>query len=77
VLDDVLLLSSLVMASSGSGGPLATGTPPVVAVGLREAPLVVGLVRQASGGLGDDGSKAKAAARFLVGNTIVGAVYIG
>jgi hypothetical protein len=55
----VLLPSSSAMNTGGSGGPLATGTPPTAAVDLGEAPPVIGLARQASVGLGDGGSEGK------------------
>jgi hypothetical protein len=79
VRDDALLPLRSVMATGGFGGPLATGTPPMVAMGLGEAPPVVGLVQKCSGGLSDGSSKANAVALFLVEKTITreGGGYIG
>jgi hypothetical protein len=71
-------LQASVMTGVSFGGALAPGNLPTVAVDLGEPPLVVILVRQALGGLDDDGSKARVAAQFLVDKTIVGeGVYIG
>jgi hypothetical protein len=53
------------MDIGGSGGPLATGTPPTVAVDLGEAPPIVGLAQQASVGLGDGGSEGKGSDSFF------------
>jgi hypothetical protein len=69
VRDGALLPLSSATATGRSGGPLAMGTP-TTTVGLRKGPPVVGLVRRASGGLSDGGSKANAMARFLFHKTI-------
>jgi hypothetical protein len=55
----VPLPSSSATDTGGSGGPLAIGTLPMAEVDLGEAPLVVGLVRQASVRLSDGGSEGK------------------
>jgi hypothetical protein len=66
------------MTRVSSGGALAPGNLPTVVVDLGEARPVVVLARQASGELGDGGSKAKAAAQFLVDKMTAGeGVYIG
>jgi hypothetical protein len=72
VRDGALLLSSSAMATGGSSGPLATGTPPSMAVGLGEVPLVVGLAWQPSGGLDNGDSEEKAAACLSVDKMIAG-----
>jgi hypothetical protein len=51
---------------ASSGGALALGNLTTVAVDLGEAPPVITLARQASGGLGDSGSKARVAAQFFL-----------
>jgi hypothetical protein len=73
VRDGALLPLSSATATGRSGGPLAMGTP-TTTVGLRKSPPVVSLVRHASGGLSDGGSKANAMARFLFHKTITGGV---
>jgi hypothetical protein len=72
VRDGALLRSSSAMATGGSSGPLATGTPPSMAVGLGEVPLVVGLAWQPSGGLDNGDSEEKAAACLSVDKMIAG-----
>jgi hypothetical protein len=72
VRDGALLPSSSAMATGGSSGPLATGTPPSMAVGLGEVPLVVGLAWQPSGGLDNGDSEEKAAACLSVDKMIAG-----
>jgi hypothetical protein len=59
------LQASATMGAS-SDGALAPGNLPMVAVDLGEAPPVIVLAWQALGGLGNGGSKARAAAWFFV-----------
>jgi hypothetical protein len=55
-------LQASMMTGASSGGALALGNPPMVLVDLGEARPVIVLARQASGGLGDSGSKARVTA---------------
>jgi hypothetical protein len=72
-------LQASATTATSSGGALAPGNLTTVAVDLGEAPPVIILARQASGGLSDSGSKARVAGQFFcVDKTIVGeGVYIG
>jgi hypothetical protein len=59
-------LQASATTGASSGGALAPGNLTTVAVDLGEAPPVIILARQASGGLGDGGGKARAVAQFFL-----------